>query len=104
MAVLDVAIYPPAGSTTVNRPGERARLRFWEGWHDMAKTQNYSAETREKAVRLVREHAGDYPSEYAAITAVAGRLGMTAETLRKWIRRSGSLRVLVVRGYRGTFS
>ncbi len=31
----------------------------------MAKTQNYSAETREKAVRLVGEHAGDYASEYA---------------------------------------
>jgi transposase len=61
----------------------------WEGWHDMAKTQNYSAETREKAVRLVREHAGDYASEYAAVTAVAGRLGMTAETLRKWIRQAG---------------
>jgi len=55
----------------------------------MAKTQNYSAETREKAVRLVREHAGDYASEYAAVTAVAGRLGMTAETLRKWIRQAG---------------
>jgi len=54
----------------------------------MAKTQNYSAETREKAIRLVREHAGDYPSEYAAITAVAQRLGMTAETLRKWIRQA----------------
>jgi transposase len=31
---------------------------------------------------------GDYPSEYAAITAVARRLGMTPETLRKWIRRA----------------
>lgn len=30
-------------------------------------------ETRAKAIRLVREHAGDYPSEYAAITAVAKR-------------------------------
>jgi transposase len=72
----------------LNRPGERAHLRSWEGWHDMAKTQNYSKETRQKAIRLVREHAGDYPSEYAAITAVAGRLGMTAETLRKWIRQA----------------
>jgi transposase len=47
----------------------------------------YDASTRAKAVRLVREHRGDYPSEYAAITAVAGRLGMTAETLRQWIRQ-----------------
>ena len=34
----------------------------------------YDQETRAKAVRLVRGHAGDYPSEYAAITAVARRL------------------------------
>ncbi len=54
----------------------------------MAKTQNYSAETRAKAMRLVREHAGDYPSQWAAITAVAGRLGMSAETLRKWLRQA----------------
>jgi transposase len=54
----------------------------------MGKTQNYSAETRERAVRLVREHAGDYASEYAAITAVSGRLGMTPEMLRKWIRQA----------------
>jgi transposase len=53
----------------------------------------YDASTRAKAVRLVREHRGDYPSEYAAITAVAGRLGMTAETLRQWIRQElGRLR------------
>ena len=48
----------------------------------------YDQETKAKAIRLVREHAGDYPSEYAAITAVAKRLGMTAETLRKWIRQA----------------
>ena len=44
--------------------------------------------TKAKAIRLVRDHAGDYPSEYAAITAVSRRLGMTPETLRKWIRRA----------------
>jgi transposase len=55
----------------------------------VAKTRNYSRETREKAVRLVREHAGDYGSEYAAMTAVAARLGIgSAETLRKWVRQS----------------
>ena len=35
----------------------------------------YDPNTRAKAIRLVREHRGDYPTEYAAITAVAGRLG-----------------------------
>ena len=55
----------------------------------MAKTQNYSKETRERAVRLVREHAGDYPSEHAAITEIARRLGIgSGETLRKWVRQA----------------
>jgi len=48
----------------------------------------YNQDMKARAIRLVREHGGDYPSEYAAITAVAGRLGMAAETLRKWIRRA----------------
>src|SRR5262249_50874256 len=47
----------------------------------------YDPETRAKAVRLVLEHRDDYPSEWAAITAVSKRLGMTAETLRNWIRQ-----------------
>lgn len=35
----------------------------------------YDASSKAKAVRLLREHAGDYPAEYAAITPVSGRLG-----------------------------
>ena len=48
----------------------------------------YNQDTRVRAIRLVREHAGDYPSEYAAISAVARRLGMAPETLRKWLRQA----------------
>ena len=44
----------------------------------------YDPETRAKAVRLLLDHRNDYPSEWAAITAVSKRLGMTAETLRGW--------------------
>jgi transposase len=47
----------------------------------------YDKEIRAKAVRLVRDHVGDYPTEWAAITAVSGRLGMSAETLRNWLRQ-----------------
>lgn len=47
----------------------------------------YDPETRAKAVRLVLQHRDDYPSEWATITAVSKRLGMTAETLRSWIRQ-----------------
>jgi len=55
----------------------------------VAKTQNYGRETRARAVRLVREHARDYPSEFAAIKAVAARLGIgSAEALRKWVRQA----------------
>jgi transposase len=48
----------------------------------------YDDATKAKAVRLVVDHRGDYDSEWAAITAVAARLGMTGETLRKWIRQA----------------
>lgn len=36
---------------------------------------------------MVIEHSDEYPSEWAAITSVAAKLGMSAETLRKWVRR-----------------
>jgi transposase len=47
----------------------------------------YDASTKAKAIRLVREHRGGYPTGWAAITAVAGGLGMSPETLRLWIRQ-----------------
>ena len=44
--------------------------------------KQYDEQTRAKAVRLVQEHREDYASEYEAIKAIAGRLGMNPETLR----------------------
>ena len=41
-----------------------------------------------KAVRLVREHRDDYETEWAAMRAISARLGMSAETLRKWVRQA----------------
>ena len=48
----------------------------------------YDEQAKAKAVRLVIEHVQDYDSEWAAIRAVAGRLGMTTETLRRWVRQT----------------
>ena len=53
----------------------------------MGRATQYPPELRERAMRLVREHRDEHPSEWAAIQSVAGKLGMTAETLRKWVRR-----------------
>jgi transposase-like protein len=50
--------------------------------------RKYDGETRAKAMRLVVDHAEDYPSEYEAIRAVSARLGMNPETLRKWLRQA----------------
>jgi transposase len=54
----------------------------------MTKGKRYPAEVRERAVRLVLEHRGEYQTEWAAITSIAQKCGMTAETLRKWVRQS----------------
>jgi|ERR1035441_3463519 transposase len=52
------------------------------------KGKRYPVEVRERAVRLVMEHRGEYQTEWAAITSIAQKCGMTAETLRKWVRQS----------------
>ena len=48
----------------------------------------YPAEVRDRAVRLVLEHAGDYGSQWEAINSIAGKIGCTAETLRRWVRQA----------------
>jgi transposase len=55
----------------------------------MARPSRYPAELRERAVRLVAESKGEYPSEFVAIRSIAGKLGIgSLETLRKWVRRA----------------
>ena len=54
----------------------------------MTRQGRYPPEVRERAVRLVLEHRHDYPSQWAAISSIAAKCGMTAETLRKWVRQA----------------
>jgi transposase len=54
----------------------------------MTQVTRYPAEVRERAVRLVQEHVGEYRSQWAAITSIATKCGMTPETLRKWVVRA----------------
>lgn len=51
--------------------------------------KQYPRELRERAVRLVIEHRGEYATEYAAMRSIAAKLGIaTAETLRQWVRQA----------------
>jgi transposase-like protein len=48
----------------------------------------YAPEVRERAVRMVLEHAGDHASQWEAIGSMAAKIGCTAETLRDWVRQA----------------
>ena len=54
----------------------------------MSKSTRYSPEVRERAVRMVFEHQREYPSQWPAVVSIASKIGCTAETLRKWVRRA----------------
>ena len=55
----------------------------------MAGRSPYPQEMKERAVRMVGEVRESYGNEYAAIKAVAARLGVgSPETVRKWLRRA----------------
>jgi transposase len=52
------------------------------------KAKKYSPEVRERAVRMVVEHAGEYASRWAAVCSVASKIGCSAPTLHEWVRRT----------------
>ena len=59
-------------------------MRDWS--HETSK--RYSPEVRQRAVRMVFEHQGQYASQWAAIGSIAGKVGCTPETLRNWVRQA----------------
>ncbi len=54
----------------------------------MNKLARYAPEVRERAVRMVLEHQSEYSSQWAAIGAVASKIGCQPETLRIWVRQA----------------
>jgi len=54
----------------------------------MNKSNKFSPEVRERAVRLVQEHRGEYSSLWAAVESIAPKIGCVPQTLLAWVKRS----------------
>jgi transposase-like protein len=53
----------------------------------MNKSNKFSPEVRDRAVRMVQEHQGEYPSLWAAVQSIAPKIGCVPQTLLSWVQR-----------------
>ncbi len=53
----------------------------------MNKSNKYSPEVKERAVRLVQEHRDAYPSLWTAVESIAPKIGCSSHTLLEWVRK-----------------
>ncbi|WP_423373178.1 IS3 family transposase [Dyella nitratireducens] len=53
----------------------------------MTKSKQFSPEVRERAVRMVQEHRGEYPSLWAAVESIAPKIDCVPQTLLTWVQR-----------------
>jgi transposase len=49
---------------------------------------NYAPEVRQRAVRMVLDHEGDYPSRWVAIDSVAKKIGCEPQSFHEWVRKT----------------
>ncbi len=54
----------------------------------MTRPSRYPPEVRERAIRRVLDHEGEYESQWQAIRSIADKIGCSSETLRNWVRRA----------------
>ena len=54
----------------------------------MKKSSKFSPEVRERAVRLVQEHRGEYASLWAAVESIAPTIGCVPQTLLDWVKQA----------------
>jgi len=55
----------------------------------MSKTTNkFSPEVRTRAVRMILDHEGDYPSRWSAVVSVADKIGCAPQTLHEWVKKA----------------
>ena len=52
----------------------------------MNKSNKFSPDVRERVVRIVQEHRGEYPSLWAAVESIAPKIGCVAQTLLEWVK------------------
>ena len=56
----------------------------------MSKTTNkFSPEVRARAVRMMLDHEGEYPSRWAAALSISAKIGCSANMLLDWVKRAG---------------
>ena len=53
----------------------------------MTKSNKFSPEVRERAVRLVQECRAEYPSLWAAVESIAAKIGCAPSTLLDWVKQ-----------------
>ena len=53
----------------------------------MNKSKKFSPEVRERAVRIVLEQRGEYPTLWAAVVSMAPKIGCVPQTLLSWVQR-----------------